>query len=231
VRGTREARGTRRETGFTLLEVVLALALLAAMLGMAWSGLGFALRGWDTGEAKGRRAVDLRLAQNFLRRELAELFPMRWKDPLTLKVAIDGDSRRLRFVSTRAPGVSSGGLALVSLEVETSGEPRTRNLVMRRALPDDAAKDFAPLQAAEPSLLIPDVDSVEFAYFGAENDFNEPRWVENWNFAGRIPQLVRMKVKTGDGTQLPDIVARVMLGEEAGCLESSFQRLCRPRAQ
>jgi len=32
-----------------------------------------------------------------------------------------------------------------------------------------------------------------------------------------------------DGTVLPDFVIRVMLGPEAGCLESWFQRNCRPR--
>lgn len=217
--------------GFTLLEVVLAMALLGAMLGLAWSGLAFALRGWDAGDAKGRRTVDLQLAQNFLRRELAEVFPMRWKDPVTLRLAFEGDAKHVRFVSTRAAGASTGGLALVGLEVEPGADPRQRNLVMRRALSDDKANDFSLVDAAEQTVLVPDVDAVAFAYFGAENDFNEPRWIDEWTFKGRIPQLVRLRVKTGDGTELPEIVARVMLGEEAGCLESQLQRVCRPRAQ
>jgi general secretion pathway protein J len=221
----------RTQAGFTLLEVVIAMALLAAMLGMAWGGLSFALKGWDTGDAKGRRAVDLQLAQNFLRRELAEVFPMRWKDQSKLRVAFEGDAKSLRFVSTRAAGASSGGLALVGLEVAPGADPRDRNLVMRRALADDKAQDFTSLGAAEPTLLMANVDKVEFAYFGAVNDFNEPGWQNEWTFEGRIPQLVRLKVKTADGTEVPDVVARVMLGEEAGCLENSFQRVCRPRVQ
>lgn len=225
-------RGIARASGgFTLLEMVIALALLAAMLGLAWSGLGFALRGWDTGASKGRRAVDLQLAQNFLRRELAEVFPMRWKDPVTLRLAFEGDAKHVRFVSTRAAGASTGGLALVGLEVEPGADPRQRNLVMRRVLSDDKASDFSLVDKAEQTVLVPDVDAVAFAYFGAENDFNEPRWIDEWSFKGRIPQLVRMRVKTGDGTELPEIVARVMLGEEAGCLENQLQRVCRPRAQ
>lgn len=221
----------RAQQGFTLLEVVLALVLLAAMLAMAWGGLGFALRGWDTGESKGRRAVDLQLAQNFLRRELAEVFPMRWKDPAKLRVAFEGDGKALRFVSTRAAGASSGGLALVGLELVQGAEPREKNLVMRRALADDKATDFSPLAAAEPTLLVANVEAIEFSYFGSENDFNEPRWNAEWTFAGRIPQLVRLQVKTADGTEMPEVVARVMLGEEAGCLENAFQRVCRPRTQ
>jgi len=72
---------------------------------------------------------------------------------------------------------------------------------------------------------------VEFAYFGSENDFAEPKWMDDWRFTTRVPQMIRLRVKTGEGTQLPDIVVRTMLGEEAGCLENSFQRLCRPRRQ
>jgi general secretion pathway protein J len=223
--------GPESARGFTLLEMVIALVLLATMLGLAWSGLGFALRGWDTGEAKGRRTVDLQLAQNFLRRELAEVFPMRWKDPVTLRLAFEGDARHMRFVSTRAAGASTGGLALVGLAVEPGADPRQRNLVMRRALSDDTANDFSLVDAAEQTVLIADVDAASFAYFGAENDFAEPRWVDEWTFKGRIPQLVRLRMKTGDGTELPEIVARVMLGEEAGCLENQLQRVCRPRAQ
>ena len=106
---------------------------------------------------------------------------------------------------------------------------RVRNLVMRRAMPDDAAVDFSPLDKAEPSLLIANVESVAFAYFGAENDFAEAKWVDKWEFPAAFPSLVRLRVKTTDGRVLPDHIVRIAVGPEAGCLENSFQRFCRPR--
>jgi hypothetical protein len=36
-------------------------------------------------------------------------------------------------------------------------------------------------------------------------------------------------MRASDGTVLPELVVRPALGMEAGCLENSFQRLCRPR--
>ena len=148
-----------------------------------------------------------------------------------VKVAFSGEAERLRFVSTRPVGSALGGLALVSVQVEGDARRHERHLLMRRAMPDEEAKDFGPLQQAadKPTVLIAGVDSVTFSYFGAENDFGEPRWMETWPYPGRVPQMVRMRARSADGTMLPELVAKVMLGEEAGCLENSFQRMCRPR--
>ena len=76
----------RRARGFTLIELVLALTILGTMLLLLYSGLSFALRSWDAGDVNGRLTMDRRIGANFLRRELSELFPMRWKDPTTLKL-------------------------------------------------------------------------------------------------------------------------------------------------
>jgi general secretion pathway protein J len=220
----------RAEAGFTLIEMVVAMALLAAMMLLLYQGLTFGLRGWDAADANGRRTADRRIAENFLRREVREIFPMRFKDPMTLRFAFDGKADSLRFASARPAGISALGLSLVGITLEDAGDgKRTRNLVMRRAMPDDEAKDFGPLDKAERIVLFEGVDRVAFQYFGSENDFADPAWVDAWEFPGRVPQMIRMSIRTADGSVVPDMVMRLMLGEEAGCLESAFQRMCRPR--
>lgn len=219
----------KRARGFTLIEVIVAMALLATIMALLYSGLTFALRSWDAGEANGRRVADQRLGENFMRRELMELFPMRWKNATQVKFAFEGDKDHLKFVSSRPAGLQQAGLSLVGLEVQQNSDTRARNLLMRRAMPDDEAVDFGPLDKAEPVLLIANIDTVAFSYFGAENDFTDPKWQDEWTYVARIPQLVRMHVTLADGTELPDMVVRLMVGEESACLETGFQRICRPR--
>ena len=216
-----------RPAGFTLVEVVIAMALLATIMVLLYSGLSFALRSWDAGDANGRKVADRRLGENFMRREMTELFPMRWKNATQVKFAFEGEKDHVKFVSSRPAGIQQGGLSLVGIEVRE--RERVRDLIMRRALPDDDAIDFGPLDKAEPSLLVANVDAVAFSYFGAENDFTEPKWVDKWDWPAALPYLVRVKVTMADGRVLPEYVIRIALGAEAGCLENSFQRFCRPR--
>jgi general secretion pathway protein J len=220
----------RTQSGFTLIEIVIAMVLLGAMMVLLYSGLAFALRSWNAGDANGRNVADWRITENFLRREVSEVFPLRWTDPNFVKFAFEGERDHVRFVSSRAAGVSLGGLSLVGIELEPGADPRApRDLVMRRAMATDEVNDFGPLGDGRKSILLTGVDGVEFAYFGAENDFTEPAWADAWKFPARMPQMVRMRVKTAGGGALPEVVMKIMTGEEAGCLENAFQRQCRPR--
>jgi len=224
----------KRQAGFTLIEIVVAMVILGAMLLLLYSALNFSVRSWDAGDASGRRVADRRLGENFLRREISELFPFRWKESAAapvLRFAFEGENDHLRFVSSRPAGITQGGLSLVGIELQAEAPPsRRKDLVMRRAMPDDDQKSFAPLDAAQPTVLMEGVDAIRFEYFGAENDFTQPQWTDSWKWPARIPEMIRVHIQADDGPQ-PEMILRVTLGEEAGCLENSFQRNCRPRIQ
>ena len=76
-----------RARGFTLIEIVLAMVILASMMLLLWQGLAFSLRSWDAADAVGRGAADRRIGEAFLRRELSELFPMRFRDPSAVSIS------------------------------------------------------------------------------------------------------------------------------------------------
>jgi general secretion pathway protein J len=58
----------RGSHGFTLIELLLGLALLALMMAMVYAALNFALRSWDTGDARITESAHLRVVDTFLRR-------------------------------------------------------------------------------------------------------------------------------------------------------------------
>ena len=220
----------RRVTGgFTLLETVIALTLLAVMLAMLFAGLRTGIRAWDAGTGRGDRADQALLTWSFVRKELTAAFPWRFKDPIAVKLAFKGERERLRFVSMRPAEIGGGGLAFVSFEFEPSrGISEPGRLVMRRAFAAAANSDFSAVDEAEKFTMLEGVSTVRFEYFGAENETVAPAWSDRWEFPQRLPSHVRLKLKLGE-ERFPDMVVALNLGEEAGCYESSFQRICIPR--
>jgi len=221
-------RGARAASGFTLLETVMALVLLAVMLGMLFGGLRAGVSAWEAGSGRGDRADEVLLADSFVTKELTAAFPWRFKDPVAVKLAFRGERESLRFVSMRPAEIGGGGLAFVSLAFEPGQAGGPGRLVMRRVPADPEATDFASLDPAEAFTLLDGVSSARFSYFGAQNEVEPLAWGDKWEFDQRLPTHVRLELALG-GAKLPDLVVALRLGEEAGCYESSFQRICVPR--
>lgn len=221
-------RGRGGPEGFTLLETVVALALLGVMLAMLFGGLRTGARAWEAGSDRGDRADQVLLAASFVRKELTATFPWRLKDPLVTKLAFRGSPDTLRFVSMRPASLDGGGLAFVSFAFEPERGGGAGRLVMRRVPAAYDATDFSALDSAEAFPLLEGVSAARFSYYGAENDATAPSWSEKWESPQRIPSHVRIEVTLRE-TKVPDIVVALRLGEEAGCPESYFQRNCMPR--
>lgn len=219
----------RGANGFTLLEVVVALALLAGMLLLLFAGLRMGVRSWDAGVERGDKSDQMLLAYSFMRKELTAAFPWRLKDPLSVKLAFKGERQSLRFVSMRPAEIGGGGLAFVSFDYDgPRAQEKAGRLVMRRTIAAADAKDLDALGEAEKFTLMEGVTEAQFEFFGAENDTSTPTWSDHWDFPQRLPSHVRLMMKIGE-EKLPEIVVALKLGEEAGCYESSFQRTCVPR--
>ena len=65
-----------RHRGFTLLELIVALVLLALLSGVLFGSVKLAGRSTDGGEAKAAAAASMRLAQQFLRANLEAQHPL-----------------------------------------------------------------------------------------------------------------------------------------------------------
>ncbi|MEO8101068.1 MAG: prepilin-type N-terminal cleavage/methylation domain-containing protein [Betaproteobacteria bacterium] len=224
----------RRPYGFTLLEMLVGLTLLGILLILIYSALNIGLRAWDTGDQRASEASHLRIVQSFMRRELGQVFPVRWRGIPESRIAFEGAKKELRFVTALNLGASvkEGGLQWGHLYLADDTGPdgaRRQSLFLRREAFDLQAKDWSGLETAKPTRLIEGVKSIEIAYFGAENDTTDPKWADEWTHPQRMPLLVRISVKTDLGREVPDLVVALKLGEEAGCYENAFQRQCPAR--
>lgn len=112
-----------RARGFTLLEVLGALALLALLLLGVYSGVRTATQTTRSGEAAISRLDEIRSAQQFLRRELAQSRAVAISqkdngDP----VYFSGDGREMRFVAALPGYLGKLGPQLQQLKLVSNGK-------------------------------------------------------------------------------------------------------------
>ena len=105
---------TARESGFTLLELTIALVLLALLSTVLFGSLKLAGRSTDSGEAKADAVSSMRLAEDFLRTNLAQEHPLRMRKIVQFPLLFSGRSDELRYTAELPERVAGGGIWLLS---------------------------------------------------------------------------------------------------------------------
>ena len=194
----------RRTQGFTLLELLIGLVLIGMIMTLLFGGLHLASRSWDAGELRSESSDHVSLLQGFLRRELRQTYPYRWRKKTDTEMAFAGRSDRVRFVAPIVAQLGPGGLYLVSLELVRDSE--SGELVLRRAVPEPDSGDFTALDNAEKVVLAKHVDTLAFSYYGAASKDVAPSWSDTWTNTTLLPTLIRVRIKFSNAQSWPDLV-------------------------
>ncbi len=213
----------KSSSGFTLLELLIAMTLLGFILALLFGGLHLGSRSWDAGDARAEKSTRLTLLQEFLRRELNQVTPYFWKNTVNPELAFDGEQNRLNMVAPIAVHLGPGGLFLLALGLDDN------KLVLMQAPPDSDSKDFSALDESEKVVLADHVESLDFAYFGAESRDAEPRWTDHWSTQDtpqRLPYLIRIRIRFSDGQVWPDLVVAPVIGQDTGCVWDDLANRC-----
>ena len=178
-----------RKHGFTLLEVLLALGMLALVISL--------IQGVFSGTTRSRRAsreaTQETHAAAFVLHRLADELAMAYLDPSRTEATgllVDTDSDEVSSVvfTTRVPpvsGFSSGGDAEMAYFVEGDGEG---GLVLRRRESADLDGDLA--YGGEPYTLIKGL-----ARFTVES-YDGEQWLTGWDSAERVdPPLLPLMAR------------------------------------
>lgn len=210
--------------GFTLLELLIAITLLGLIMAALFGGLRLAARSWDAGELRVDRATHLRAITRFLKNELNGIYPMRWRKATTPTIAFIGEKDSIQFIGQLPTHFGVGGLRLISFSMES--QDKTQALIMKTSERHTDDVDFASLEAAEKTILMEDVEAMEFSYFGAETLEAEPKWFTRWQDPQRLPTLIKMSLKPKASANWPELVIAPMIAPEAACVWHPVYRRC-----
>lgn len=189
-------RRHRADDGFTLIELIVALAILALLASMLPGAFAVGQRAWETVRRVESLDADA-AARAFAEQRLMEALPVLVADPSGVRQpGFRGESRRLSFVAPSASGPAGGGLYQYVLTAERSGERDALVLRQRQVM-----APTSPAAADAPRVLRDGLSGLRFRYFGRHDDGQERLWHDDWLDGDRLPELVEIGDSGADGTR------------------------------
>jgi general secretion pathway protein J len=206
--------------GFTLVELMVALALFAILSGILFGSLRLAGRSADAGEEKAQASSGMRLASDYLREQLTSQHPQRMRKMLEFPILFGGTAEELRYAATLPGRVGVGGMWYYKLLLSKVPGKEQTALVLERVMPDLDALSMPSFNDAERSVLADDIKSLKIAYLGRDRGASQdqaPTWRNTWEDTQLLPILVQIEVIPRHGEPWPPIVVAPRAAPEAGC--------------
>jgi general secretion pathway protein J len=191
--------------GFTLLELVLAIAILAMVVGVIFGAFRAGISAWQGGERDIVFHQSMRAVAELVFREINSAYPYEitptLEDDVDSFAAFFGSPDSLLFVSRAPLRNGIGGVSLIELWVDDEN-----GLVLGEA--PALFKSFEELNSMDlrnddqASVISAWVKNIGFRYFYREDDEEEGVWQEGWD------------PRNSDGVELPLMVEVTLLFED-----------------
>lgn len=197
------------QSGFTLIEVMLALALTGMLLGLLSTGVYIVAEDWNRNSDSLDANLDDAVAILQIDRALQGAFPHSYtnEDTLTRQIYFTGEDDFVSWVSAVSPQRTPGLTAWELFTVDDEGV----YLALAPAYSDNPAER---LSESEPQLILPDY-AAEFSYLYEELDESK-RWRDDWEaeeYLG-LPLAVYVRFEPDDrDREVLEIVARIRSNE------------------
>jgi len=201
--------------GFTLLELLIALALSALLLLTLAIGVNLVLKDWERTDSYLDERLDKTLILLQIERALSSAFPHIYRDTKENKtyVFFEGKEDQVKWVSTVSPNRKYG---LTAWQLLPSEEEKGLEIRTVPAFTDDPSER---LDETENKTLVFENYRVYFEYLYVEPKKNdEGEWFDEWSAEETqgLPQAVRMRLeKEDEPKRYFEIIAPIFANEHA----------------
>ena len=164
--------------GFTLLELLVAVAVLGMLLVLLNQGVDFGIHAAALQERRQQHSADLPPVETALRRLLANADPGIYPEP----APFEGTSRSLALL-TQVPGADGLPQPTTATLLVATGQLRLRWTRHRHV------ERFGPVPKPQTLVLLDGVEAIQLDYF----DRAKAAWRSDWQ-AETLPALVRLRL-------------------------------------
>ncbi|HEY0178509.1 MAG TPA: prepilin-type N-terminal cleavage/methylation domain-containing protein [Dokdonella sp.] len=206
--------------GFTLLEVMLAILLLALLLAGTYGAIRTAVHAMHSGELAIDRMNRLRVAQEFVRRQVSRIMPLAFAqdESTNTNFVFEGRGDFMRFVAPMPGYLSKGGPYVQTLSFVGS-----RNGGRQLLFTDTMLNGFDPdaKNDNEPSVLLDQIADGRFQYRTLDDQGELTDWSEQWDDPSVTPVMVRVLVRMLPEAQIEFPVMEIPLMLDVGAMRQN----------
>ena len=206
----------RKQSGFTLVELLLAITLMSMLLALAYGGLRASARATERGQVILEESGRIRMAHQFVRKQLNQMVPLVFlQDEVQEqeRTVFEGSSDAIRFVGPMPGYLGFGGPQVQELAL-VPGERGTA-LVLSHALLQGFEE--SNLYEREPIVLIDHIDQASFSFLGFDEEGELAEWSNTWEDPASMPVAVSLDLEFEEEvfTSWPLLVASVRVDASA----------------
>ncbi|MES9854399.1 MAG: prepilin-type N-terminal cleavage/methylation domain-containing protein [Candidatus Thiodiazotropha sp. L084R] len=188
--------------GFTLLEIMIALLLLAVITTTSVSMLFLNIKGWERVSESSEVKIAEYLASARIEHLIRNLLPFTWQQKRARQLAFSGDAQHIQFIAPAPQQYQSGGLFEYRLAQERDSELGL-SLVLYYAPYYPNIEQFSLPEEGRRRVLISGLQYMEFSFYGKPQNRPQPEWTDQWEQTYRyFPELIKIS-HTEEGLDLP----------------------------
>ena len=225
----------REDSGFTLLELLIAMTLLSFGLALLFGSLSLGGRAWETAADRVGTVSDHQVVHRLMRDHLSRVFPLVLGDYTTLagspknelRYAFEGRPDRIAFAAFMPPYPDVGGLYLIAFQA-SGGADGTQLRLLRSLHTTDV--DEMEIDDPDESVLLSEAPhAMAFSYYGPSEANQELAWQDRWVDRDDFPMLVRFAIgPMEEAAEIwPDLIVRLAINMDAACIAPSGVGKCR----
>ncbi len=180
-----KSKRTRNSSGFTLVEVMVSMAIVGLMMTFMSSGLSVGLDSWERGTGAIRELESRANVERLLRRQLALALPVEVGGVEETFVLFEGNTSRLEFVSQYSLIDGAIGARKIDYRIEDGRFDYGESVLLDYQPGGFRFEDLQPLATFR---------TIEFRYLGTDED-EELVWLNEWERGDGLPRAVQVHVE------------------------------------
>lgn len=207
----------KKEDGFTLLELLVALSLMSFLSLLLYASTNFAIHAWSVSQNALINSTQLRNTMAHLRSELAQAYPKSSDAENKASIEFYGGTDRISFMTPSETHPAEFTKSQVRLEDDHDG----------KVLIEESHRELG--FKAEKSLLLRNVKAFKITYFGDAESSPTLSWHPTWNGRNKLPRLIRFEISFFDRSRGQESVFTVQprLTSDITCVFDAISKSCR----